>query len=295
MRVDASSAPRRLARPRGPRVDSGVLASLRLGQWAHFGVLPLAAFDPLADWGPQIPSAARGMATALCVLAFGYLVNALGDRQYDRDPSKNPLVGRSPTPRHAILAGGLALGALATSLLGPGVALVATLVALVSGTLYSLGPRLKRLPILGTGLNAACFTPLLFVGIGDAGVEPRHGLLALVFTGLLLQNQILHEAADADEDRGAGVHTSWIVLGSRRSAWLAAGIGVAILLLSLWLLGSSRAPRVLALHALPYLWLFPRALVRNEGHPRAARRWRRLHRLAAGASGALLYAASVLC
>jgi 4-hydroxybenzoate polyprenyltransferase len=278
-----------------PRSGQDFVASLRVGQWAHFGLLPLATFDPFADWSMQVLPAARGVATALCVLAFGYLANALGDRRHDHDPAKNPFVRRSPRLGHYLLVAGLASAGLVISAFGPWLAFVATLVAVVSGLVYSLGPRLKRLPLVGTGLNAACFTPLLFVGIGSTGAEPRHVALAMLFVGLLLQNQLLHEAADEGEDREAGVRTTWIALGRATTAWLAAAIGVVILLLSLHLVALRGAPWILVAHALPYCWIFPRVLARSRLTPVAAGRWRRRHRVAAGASGALLYAISVLC
>ena len=61
---------------------------MRPKQWAHFALLPLACFEPTL---PGALALARGVAIAACVLAYGYLLNAISDRKIDRSLDKNPL------------------------------------------------------------------------------------------------------------------------------------------------------------------------------------------------------------
>lgn len=187
--------------------------------WVHFLALPLAsATSPLG--------AARGVAIALFVLAFGYLLNAVSDRAMDR-PAKNPLSSgessASATP--VLLALASAAGALAA--FAPSCTRIATAVSLGAGVVYSVGPRLKRVPLLGTATNVACFAPLLWTGASGDDRPPGMHSLAAAFTCLLLQNQLLHEAADRDEDRAGLVRTSVLAIGHRRAALAAAFLGLA--------------------------------------------------------------------
>jgi 4-hydroxybenzoate polyprenyltransferase len=62
----------------------------------------------------------------------------------------------------------------------------------------------------------------------DTSLPPRFGYLTLAFATLLLQNQLIHEAADTVEDRAGGVRTTWLMLGPRRTALLAALLGLGV-------------------------------------------------------------------
>jgi hypothetical protein len=62
---------------------------LRVRDWLHFLVLPLATWRP----GDGATGPARGAVIAALVLAFGYLVNAVGDRDMDA-PDKRVVDGR---------------------------------------------------------------------------------------------------------------------------------------------------------------------------------------------------------
>ena len=54
--------------------------------------LPLATFDAGVPLDAALLAAARGIANAFAILAFGFLLNAVSDRHVDRDPRKNPLL-----------------------------------------------------------------------------------------------------------------------------------------------------------------------------------------------------------
>ena len=98
----------------------------------------------------------------------------------------------------------LALVAVGLAATGPWVTLAATLLARSSGIVYSVGPRLKRYPVVGTLTNATNFTPLLWVGLPASGATDGTMILTQAFLLLLLQNQLLHEAADRDDDLRGG-------------------------------------------------------------------------------------------
>ncbi|PCC74377.1 UbiA family prenyltransferase [Nannocystis exedens] len=219
----------RAGRP-APRGRAGLARQLGLGlralrarQWAHFVPLPLAG-APLGDmlsgtcliepvlWGI--------LAGALC-LACAYGLNAHADRGTDV-PGKNPLVGAEVGAAAMVpaLACGLSAMVAAGHSGGPGAAAV----SLATGALYSAGPRLKRLPGVGTLANVAIFAPLLAL-VGTPRTPGFWGM-SLVFTALLLQNQLVHERADAGEDRRAGAYTTAQWLG--RAGVAAAGRWLAL-------------------------------------------------------------------
>lgn len=263
------------------------IARLRVRHWAHFLVLPLAAFSPSSVEDPLAALAlVRGVAIAGSILAFGYLLNGITDRALDRDPSKNPLVGEPASPAHLQAVVVLAGIALALALTGPPVVVAATLTTLIAGWAYSAGPRLKRFPLIGTVLNAACFAPLLFVGTRGA-TTPDAPLLALAFTALLLENQILHEGEDAAEDRDAGILTTYAILGPRGAAAVMGlfGLGVAA---AVHLLGGDGW--LSALTACVFGLGFPIACASSRGASARLRRVRAAHRLAGVIAGGVVYA-----
>jgi 4-hydroxybenzoate polyprenyltransferase len=177
-------------------------------------------------------ASAREIALAMCaatgLLGFAYSVNSVVDRGADA-PGKNPLAGRE----NVGVAVGVALAAASLGLLLC-VALgsvVPCLVSLIAGTIYSAGPRLKRVPLAGTLLNAPIFAPLLFLARGAKSPSFAELSLLVVFVALLLQNQLLHERADAEEDARAGAITTGRLLGDavRPAALLIAGLAMMAL------------------------------------------------------------------
>jgi 4-hydroxybenzoate polyprenyltransferase len=258
---------------------------LRFREWYYFLALPLAGLDPALGASRNACAIGRGVVVAFCVLGFGYLVNAAGDIDSDLDAAKNPLLAcggllRSRAGALAV-AGALATAAVALAAGGPAVALGATLVSLASGTVYSVGPRLKAVPIVGTLANATNFAPLLWVGA--AGDEPSLARrLAPAFAGVLLQSQMVHEAADAAGDARAGVRTTFVALGCGWSALLAALFG------ALTAFGSAVGDAARAGLVAAYVVAFPLALARQGGDPRRAARLRLWHRWSGVVLGAAL-------
>jgi len=266
-------------------VRASPLDVLRARQWAHFLALPLAAFEG-ASW----PRLALGVAAAAAALAYGYGLNAISDRATDADPRKNPLAGRAGCPPSvaALVGASAALAVAATLALGRGPATAAAL-SLLASTAYSIGPRWKRLPLAGTALNVAIFAPLLFVAGPAAGAAGARGLalVAAAFVTLLLQNQILHERADAAEDAAAGARTTAVWLGARGSTALSIALGVVGAGVAVLVAPSPAA----AAAAIASLTAGTGVAAAGPAVPSARRR---AHRIAALAGGALLFAAARL-
>jgi 4-hydroxybenzoate polyprenyltransferase len=194
--------------------DRASLSVLRARQWLHFLVLPAAGLAA-PPWGmSQLARFSVGAVVAALALGWAYGLNAISDRATDIDPRKNPVAGAATSPSSAVAAVCLAgLGALAVAWLA-GV-LVPAAVSLLAATIYSIGPRLKGHPLIGTLLNAAIFAPLLAFA-HPTRVPATFPVEASLFVALLLQNQLRHEQADALEDARARVVTTARWLGG---AW----------------------------------------------------------------------------
>jgi 4-hydroxybenzoate polyprenyltransferase len=277
----------------GPSVSAiGALwRGLRVRDWAHFTVLPLASTPMDALDGDGLFALARSVLVAALVLAWGYLSNGLADRALDRDASKNPFAGLAPRAVETLrsVAWAFAIAALVLASLGGGVPFAAAATSITAGWLYSSGPRLKRFPIVGTLLNVACFAPLLFVGAAHA-LPPAVPLFTLAFTGLLLGNQLLHEAADAHDDAAGRVRTTFLALGPRGAAAFAAVAGaLPVIALALALPGLLRIA-LSAAALFVFVVVVPGALALRGAESRRMARARLLHRVASVAVGALLFA-----
>jgi 4-hydroxybenzoate polyprenyltransferase len=258
----------------------------RVPHFAHFLLLPLAGYDPRLPLVETALSLGRGVLIAFSVLAFGYLLNSMSDRHMDASVEKNPLAGGEPSPSHRLALAALLTAALGLSLTGPWPVLAAAAICLGSGVVYSVGPRLKRIPVLGTLANTTNFAPLLWVGIAGSGAPSGMAKLTLAFTCLLLQNQLLHEAADRDEDRRGRVHTSVLVFGPRASAAAAALLGAGAALSA----AGTGALSGLAFGIAPVFGAaFPLALARFGEDARAMARTRIVHRACCVVTGALIF------
>lgn len=182
---------------------------LRAPQWAYFVVLPLAGFlvfDPLR--------VTLALVAAAACLAWSYGLNAVAERHTDASSLKNPLVGISTVPRSVSLTLGASLLIALTTASALGLtSLAAVSLSLLAGTLYSTGLRLKAWPGAGLVANTLIFVPLLVVGTQGRSLPSAFPVTLLVFTILLLQNQVLHELADAREDEAAGALTTARSLG----------------------------------------------------------------------------------
>lgn len=282
--------------PRAPgsvRATS-ILDALRPMQWLHFTVLPCACFDRSLPLLESLPALGRGFLLGATVLGWGYLLNAIADRELDRSASKNPFVqDHGPSRLHYALAVLMPCFALTLAASASLLVLGATLVSVVSGTLYSVGPRLKGHPVICTLLNVGCFAPLMLMGLSGELVSPAQWALVATFSALLLQNQLLHEAADAQEDRDGGLQTTFGLLGPRGVVLATAVTGAGVLVAS-WLLAQQAAvPTWLAAHAIPYVLVFPLLLWRCRSDDARVAKLRSRHRLASAMSGALLFVAVV--
>lgn len=238
-------------------------AAMRVRQWLHFVVLPAATIDRDLVSSPSTAAARIGMGCIVASLALGhaYGLNAIADRMSDRDAVKNPLMGRDVLPANLWGAIGL-MGAMAlvgAYLVGP-VSFVAASISLVAGTIYSIGPRLKAYPVIGTALNAAIFGPLLAVGLPDLHWPASFALRLGSFIVLLMQNQLLHECADDLEDTGASVLTTGRLLGERSVTRVVAAIGVCGALIGFVLAPSSfsAAVNAMAIALVTYVTLRPK-------------------------------------
>ena len=220
---------------RSPRARLAVaLASLRTPQWLHFCALPLAGLGGVAQLiGPaQWPRVLAGCVIAGGCLGCAYGINAVAERRTDLCAGKNPLV---VAPELAALATACALLAslLALALaviLGPW-ALLACGVSLGCGVAYSGAG--KRVPVLGLLLNTGIFAPLMAVLLVPGATPPSWAHELALFTLLLTQNQLIHELADAAEDRAAGARTTARLLGVRGTVRAAIVAGLVIPLASL--------------------------------------------------------------
>jgi 4-hydroxybenzoate polyprenyltransferase len=254
-----------------------LLRLYRMRDWLHFLPLPLAAFDVKAPLAGAVLSAARGLASAFALLAFGYLLNSIYDKQLDRDPRKNPLIVHGAAdPRYslaALLGASLLLAAFA-----PWPAQLATGLCLVFYVVYSAGPRLKSLPVVGSVLNVGLFTPLLFVGMYDTSLPSHFVNVCVVCAALVLETQLIHEAADQAEDRAGGVRTTWLTLGPLWTAGLAALSGLTAAVAAAGLVPAAGSTIVAVVVAAIFGLLFPALLAWRGGETARAARLRQVHR-----------------
>jgi 4-hydroxybenzoate polyprenyltransferase len=261
---------------------------IRIRRWVHLLPLPLATFDAATQPSDAVFGAVRGVANAFGILGFGYLLNSVADRQTDLDAQKNPFIGASAAEYRYSLAGFIAVS-VTMAALSPWPAQLATFVCLAMGCVYSIGPRLKNVPIAATLMNAAGFAPLLFVGMRTAALPWGFGYVVLAFAALLLQNQLIHEAADQIEDAGAGIRTSWMVLGPAGTALVMACAGGGIALAAIAVAPSARAV-VAGAAGLAFALIFPLLLAARGNEPRRAARLRLAHRWCAVVFGAGFFA-----
>lgn len=273
---------------------TSLIDALRPLQWLHFTVLPCACFDRSLPLLESLPALGRGFLLGATVLGWGYLLNAISDRHLDRSESKNPFVrDHGPFRLHYVLAVLMPCFAVTLAASASSLVLAATLTCVVSGTMYSVGPRLKGYPVVCTLLNLGCFAPLMLMGLAGEDVSPAQWALVATFSALLLQNQLLHEAADAKEDRDGGLQTTFGLLGPRGVVLATAVTGAGVLAASWFLAEQTAVPTWLAAHAIPYVLVFPWLLWRCRSDEARVATLRSRHRLASAVSGALLFVAVV--
>jgi 4-hydroxybenzoate polyprenyltransferase len=267
---------------------SSLLRLYRVREWVHILPLPLATFDTAAPLGIALVAAARGIANAFAILAFGFLLNAVFDRHVDRDAHKNPLILSGAADYRSSLVA-LPAVSLVLAALSPWPALVATLVCLILGCVYSTGPRLKSVPVAGSLINAAGFTPILFLGMASPSLPPRFGYVTLAFAALLLQNQLIHEAGDQIEDRASGIRTTWLTLGPRWTALFAALAGSGAAIGAVCVVPKVEHAAMAGVLGASFVIAFPLLLASRGLTARQAARLRVVHRWCAVVVGTALY------
>lgn len=257
---------------------------LRARQWAHFALLPLAGLDAVTvrTLG-GLSRAGLGVLVASASLAYAYGLNAVADRESDVSSDKNPLAGvqRVPGGAHATVVAAAAMALTLGLALGRLPALL-TVTSLIASTAYSVGPRMKALPVLGLVFNASIFVPLLGLAL-PPDAEPSRGfaVLCATFVGVVLQSQLLHEEADLEEDRRASVRTTAAWLGRRASRALVVALVVPF---GAWAMRLADRP-ALGWAALATLSIGAVAALVVHAPARA----RALHRVLAGATAGLLF------
>jgi 4-hydroxybenzoate polyprenyltransferase len=267
-----------------------LLRLYRVRDWVHMLPLPLAMFDFHGPPVVTLVAAGRGIASAFFILAYGFFLNSVCDRQMDFDARKNPLILADAGAYHLPLAL-LLIANLVLAALSPWPARLATLFCLVWGCLYSMGPRLKSIPITGSLANAVGFASLLFVGMRSPALPPRFGCIVLAFAALLLQNQLIHEAADNGEDRAGGVRTTWLLLGPRWTALLVAVAGLGATAAAAGVMSHSRYTPLLVVTGAAFGVAFPLRLASPGLESNQAARLRVAHRWCAVVFGAGLFTA----
>jgi len=265
--------------------------TLRVRQWWHFLALPAVPLYAGVVENPWLAFRAfvPGAAVVFLCLGYAYGLNAVTDRFADHSSRKNPLAGTDAVPaavRAAVI--GSAFVALALAAVLGWIPLATTAICVVTSTVYSAGPRLKRFPVVSSLLNLGIFVPLMFVARIDlAGLESLPAL-AVTMGILLLQNQLIHEVGDREEDAGDGVRTTAVALGVRATRWMAAVAGIV----GAALVGTTGRPCPVALAAaLSILASAAFAVAAPEGRAALFRHW---HRRAFLASSAVVYLLAVI-
>ena len=267
-----------------------LLRLYRVRDWIHILPVPLASFDLYAPRGSAWLAAGRGVASAFVILAFGFLLNSVSDRQVDRDGRKNPLIIAGAAGYQYSLAVLLVLS-LALAAVSPVPARLAIVSCLVLGVVYSVGPRLKSVPVAGSLTNAAGYTLMLFFGMSSATLPAGFGYVALVYATLLLQNQLMHEAGDQFEDRASGIRTTWLTLGPRWTALMSAFAGLGATIAAVHIVPRAAVVPVVTIASMIFVVAFPLLLSWPRLKAREAARLRVMQRWCAVVLGAGLYAA----
>lgn len=266
-----------------------VFRVLRVRDWLHFVVLPVAGIDKRifiqpVDAGRRLLLA---MCCAACTLGYAYGLNVVADREMDIDSQKNSLRGVKDVPVWVLpLLGITCVGAVGLAFSLSQFAVISAVIALGAGTLYSAGPRLKSLPGVGTLMNVPIFAPLLAFAVQEP-VPSGFSVIATTFVFLLLQNQILHECADMIEDARGEVRSTARFLGEFRSKLLILVLGLVGIWGVFWV-GSNWVCQFISAIALlvgALVALIPKVSAKGR---------RKLHRILAIATGSVLMAVTLV-
>jgi 4-hydroxybenzoate polyprenyltransferase len=109
---------------------------------------------------------------------------------------------------------------------------------MLAAFLYTAGPRLKRVPVLGSLVQLAIYLPLMVIGMYRELNVMQIEIMA-IFSILLLQNQLLRECSERDSDKTDGNVTTVVRFGVGFAEISTAVMGSAASVLLL-VLGSSK-------------------------------------------------------
>jgi 4-hydroxybenzoate polyprenyltransferase len=247
-------------RTSGPTALARLRLAVRWEEW-YASKLPFAwtacaaaaASSTLGDAAVLRRTAAVIVFTCLCA-AFGHVANDHADRACDRLAGRRtPVSGLTRGAAHLLLAA-LALAALAAlALAGSSTAAdAAGMAALALSAAYSLPPlRLKKHGALGVWAAAAAQRPLpillAFAALGHVGAEAWAFAAVAQLVGI--RWMLVHQVADAANDRRAGVATYVAAAGECRARRLLARVLVPLevvaIAFALWA-ASESVPRIWA-------------------------------------------------
>lgn len=205
-----------------------VRAAVRWNEW-YASKLPFvwtacaaaAVASPLGDAAVLQRTAAVILFTCLCA-AFGHVANDLADRDCDRAAGRlTPVTALSGRAALLVLAalGAAALGALAMAATRPATA-VAGIATLAMAAAYSLGPlRLKQRGAAGVWSAAAAqrTLPVLVAFAALRPLDAQAWAFAAVAQLAGIRWMLVHQVADAANDRRAGVGTFVAAAGEARA------------------------------------------------------------------------------
>lgn|GEM_PF-3310093 len=196
--------------PKLSKKISKLIKFTRVKDWLHFLFLPLLDFAPgEINWFNLVLAV---FCAGFC-LAFAYGYNQFKDESIDRNTEQFSLdmYGYTPNGLRIVLIVLIFLAALCGVLIDP-MALNAAIVSILGSAFYSGGPRLKRIPVIGTLTNLMIFVPLTLLG-GSFGGGFYFIIFLLALIALLMQSQMIHEAADYKEDMQQMVSTTAVKFG----------------------------------------------------------------------------------
>lgn len=206
-----------------------ILPFLRVRHWYYFLSLPLLSLniDKLNPW-----ATGTSLAIAFFCLGFAYGLNNLRDTGLDRDPAKNPLISKTlpiKSPRvYSVVLGVFAGLAITLAIFRGPLVMGAVIIQLIGSVVYSTGVRLKKIPVVGTLMNLTIFVPLCFLGGDWSQLTGSFFHLTILFSLLLVQNQLIHEVEDYREDRAQKIITTAVKLGRARTLRVSALFGVPV-------------------------------------------------------------------
>ncbi|HTK32068.1 MAG TPA: glycosyltransferase [Candidatus Saccharimonadaceae bacterium] len=252
VRIDTGRVERREIAFAGARRERALVRSLRetwrflrVADWIVHWPIVLVAIAAYAAGAPQGIGATIARIAWILVLqsllvAAGYLVNDVADRDADRGKLGAPRPPREVRMKRALAVAAIGAGLAMSVALGFATAALATL-WVVLGIAYSCAPfRLKERGLVGVISAAALqrLVPFLMV----VGWPPRAAALAVAIALWLFALGVVfileHQLADVDDDLRSGIQTWTTRVGRARAAvlrdaavaalWVCAALGAAL-------------------------------------------------------------------